>query len=164
MSSRDISQGIGSIWEQSPPVGQHSAVVLPASAMQVEVLGQQKSEGRLAEHWTYDESPHVESRPKISSGEVDVRGRVHMGVWMARAEVRVGTERKPRRTAAHALDWTGFQAGFIDATLIRFSLSVSCFVVMLVWVAAQGRRVAGRILDVPLGTTISRCAAWIVLL
>lgn len=52
-------------------------MVLPARAIHVEELGQQKSEGRLAAHWTYDESPHVESRLKISSGDIDVRDLSH---------------------------------------------------------------------------------------
>lgn len=52
LSSSDRSQGMASICEQSPPVGQHSAVVLPARAMQVDVDGQQKSEGRSTAHWT----------------------------------------------------------------------------------------------------------------
>lgn len=113
-------------------MGQHSAVVLPASAMHVEELGQQKSEGRLAAHWTYDESPHVESRLKISSGDVDVRGRAHTGSWMARADVNDGIVRN--RTAANALDDTGLRVPFIMCLLFR------CVILLAV---ALGRRGAG---------------------
>lgn len=92
-------------------MGQHSAVVLPASAIHVEVLGQQKSEGRLAPHWTYDESPHVESRLKISSGDIAVRDRARTESWMARADVKDGIVRS--RTAAHDLVGTGLRIPFI---------------------------------------------------
>lgn len=69
LSSRLISQGIGSIWLQSPPAGQHNAVVLAARAMHDSPMGQQNSSGKSPEHWVYDESPHVEARPKSSDGD-----------------------------------------------------------------------------------------------
>lgn len=123
-------------------MGQQSAVVLPASAMHVEELGQQKSVGRLAAHWTYDESPHVESRLKISSGDVDVRGRTHTGSWMARADVNDGNA---SRTATSALEEAALFIPFIEAPLVPFILCL-LFRIIVVLVVARGRRVAGRML------------------
>lgn len=92
-------------------------MVLPARAMHVEELGQQKSEGRLAAHWTYDESPHVESRLKSSSADIDVRDRPHTESWMARADVKDGIT---RRVAASALNGLGLCVVFIEILLVPF--------------------------------------------
>lgn len=98
--------------------------MLPARAMHVEELGQQKSEGRLAAHWTYDESPHVESRLKSSSADIDVRDRPHTESWMARADVKEGIM---RRAAASALNGTGLRVVLIEILLVPFIL---CFAVV----------------------------------